>query len=146
MVSNMISKLDIKLETEERLYEQVASEIISGEIRQGHWLKAFAENDGNEARAKAAYSKMRVAQLARDLEEALLREAKEALLREAKAEQEALQAPMIKLKTELHAKNYAIGDGPSGGYILYTPSGECLPFRTFDLLRNHFFTEIKNGH
>lgn len=48
---------------EDALYEQVAEEIESDHLVRGVWIRAFAEADGDENRAKAIYIKTRVAQL-----------------------------------------------------------------------------------
>jgi|TARA_B110000114_G_C14889500_1_gene316152 hypothetical protein len=45
---------------EETLYAQVYVEIEGGDIRQGLWLKALAESDGDAQKAKARYAKARV--------------------------------------------------------------------------------------
>lgn len=45
---------------EEALYAQVYVEIEGGDVRQGLWLKALAESDGDELKAKARYAKSRV--------------------------------------------------------------------------------------
>ena len=56
---------------EEALYEQVASEISGGQIRQGLWLKATVESDGDDFKARAIYTRYRVEQLAANLAEEL---------------------------------------------------------------------------
>lgn len=48
---------------EEQVYSTVAEEVVSKNIFLGIWAKAFAEANGNELLAKAAYIKLRVAQL-----------------------------------------------------------------------------------
>ena len=48
---------------EEALYAQVHTEIEGGDIRQGLWLKALSDSDGNELKAKAKYAKARVKSL-----------------------------------------------------------------------------------
>ena len=48
---------------EEQVYSTVAEEVVSKNIFPGIWAKAFAEANGNELLAKAAYIKLRVAQL-----------------------------------------------------------------------------------
>ena len=45
---------------EERRYEQAVSEIASGNVRAGLWAQAFAESDGDNVRAQAAYLRLRV--------------------------------------------------------------------------------------
>ncbi len=48
---------------EEKLYEQVASEIHQGQKRSGVWAKALAVANGNEEFAKAKYIELRVQSL-----------------------------------------------------------------------------------
>ena len=50
----------------EHLYEQIALEIESQELKQGVWAKAFADADGDEGKARARYIKLRVEQLVED--------------------------------------------------------------------------------
>ena len=55
-------------EVEDGIYEVVADEISTGSIQTAAWTQAFSEADGNDARAKAFYIKIRVRQLQRDAE------------------------------------------------------------------------------
>jgi hypothetical protein len=55
---------------EEKLYEQVAQEIQNNRINQGLWLKANVDSGGDEFKAKALYTRYRVKQLLREVEEA----------------------------------------------------------------------------
>jgi hypothetical protein len=48
---------------EQRFYDQVAREIASQQLDRGLWVRAFSEMRGDEAKAKAAYIALRVAQL-----------------------------------------------------------------------------------
>ncbi|MBK9345846.1 MAG: hypothetical protein IPN06_05115 [Burkholderiales bacterium] len=48
---------------DERAYALAAYEISVGEIRPGHWAKAFAESRGDEQRAQSAYIKLRGEQI-----------------------------------------------------------------------------------
>jgi hypothetical protein len=52
---------------DELFYEQVAAEVVSGQLRPGLWAKAFSMAAGNEDVARAVYIRLRVDQL---LEEA----------------------------------------------------------------------------
>ncbi|MDA3960664.1 MAG: hypothetical protein PF961_07725 [Planctomycetota bacterium] len=45
------------------LYDQVATEVQSGNLAKGLWLKCLSENNGNKTAAEAAYVKQRVKQL-----------------------------------------------------------------------------------
>jgi hypothetical protein len=45
---------------EEKLYELAAEEITANNIRPGLWAKAIPESDGDNAKAKARYIKLRV--------------------------------------------------------------------------------------
>jgi len=48
---------------EEQVYEVVAHEIASGQIRPGMWAKAFSEAAGDEQLARAKYIKLRAEQV-----------------------------------------------------------------------------------
>lgn len=48
---------------DERLYTEAALEVAEGRISAGLWAKAFAQSQGNEQVAKAAYIKLRVEQI-----------------------------------------------------------------------------------
>lgn len=54
---------------EEKLYEQVASEMDSDDIRIGLWAKATAHAEGDDGKTKAFYIKYRVQALQNELEE-----------------------------------------------------------------------------
>lgn len=45
---------------EEALYEQVANEVESGNVRKGLWTKLWTEADGDDAKVRLAYIKVRV--------------------------------------------------------------------------------------
>jgi hypothetical protein len=49
------------------LYRVIASEIADGEVDDGIWLRALTETDNDDAKAKARYTKLRMAELTRDL-------------------------------------------------------------------------------
>lgn len=48
---------------DEPLYDAVAAELVKRDIKPGIWAKAFAEAQGDNEKAKAAYIRLRVAQL-----------------------------------------------------------------------------------
>ena len=54
---------------EDSLYEQVACELADDKIVQGIWLKAIVESGADEFKAKALYTKLRVKQIRRQMEE-----------------------------------------------------------------------------
>ena len=54
------AKLAAQKLAEEHLYELAAEEIAANNIRPGLWAKAIAEADGDDAKAKARYVKLRV--------------------------------------------------------------------------------------
>ncbi|MDC6459922.1 hypothetical protein PQY66_06235 [Luminiphilus sp.] len=54
------AKLAAQKLAEEKLYELAAEEITANNIRPGLWAKAIAESDGDDAKAKARYIKLRV--------------------------------------------------------------------------------------
>ena len=54
------AKLAAQKLAEEQLFEFAAEEIAANNIRPGLWAKAIAESDGDDAKAKARYIKLRV--------------------------------------------------------------------------------------
>ena len=58
--SSAKAKLAAQKLAEEHLYELAAEEIAANNIRPGLWAKAIAESDGDDAKAKARYIKLRV--------------------------------------------------------------------------------------
>ena len=50
-------------EIDEALYELIASELASDQVKSGLWTKALSDSDWNEAKAKSYYVKMRHDQL-----------------------------------------------------------------------------------
>ncbi|MBA6413399.1 hypothetical protein H2508_09795 [Parahaliea sp. F7430] len=53
---------------EEKLYEQVVQELVSGQRRDGLWAKALANSDGLEGKAKALYVRYRVQSIKDEIE------------------------------------------------------------------------------
>ena len=60
LFSSAKAKLAAQKLAEEQLYEFAAEEIAANNIRPGLWAKAIAESDGDDAKAKARYIKLRV--------------------------------------------------------------------------------------
>ena len=56
---------------EEKLYEIAGEELATKQVNRGVWTKAFATAQGHEAKTKAAYIELRVAQLREQLQEEL---------------------------------------------------------------------------
>ena len=50
-------------QTSAELYERVADELRQNTLKQGLWAKAFADADGDKAKAQAAYIRYRIAEL-----------------------------------------------------------------------------------
>lgn len=48
---------------EQRYYDQVATEMAANRLRVGLWTRALAESEGDDARCKAIYIRLRVAEL-----------------------------------------------------------------------------------
>jgi|SaaInlStandDraft_1057018.scaffolds.fasta_scaffold120951_1 hypothetical protein len=105
---------------EEALYAQVHTEIEGGDIRQGLWLKALSDSDGNELKAKAKYAKARVKSLKDEaaIAKAVLAE-QEQVSREKKIHEEAYRqkqreenAKERKAKQERESKKRS--SGPNG--------------------------------
>lgn len=77
---------------DELLYEEVVKELGAGIRRQGLWAKAFADAEGNEAKAQALYIRYRVQSL-RD-ENELGRAAAEQMMQPAVAAEHLLAQQM----------------------------------------------------
>jgi len=54
---------------EEKFYEMAGEELVAKQVIRGVWAKAFATAQGDEAKTKAAYIELRVAQLRKQLQE-----------------------------------------------------------------------------
>ena len=63
---------------EEKVYEAVAKELESGVRREGLWLKAIADAEGDEAKAKARYIRYRAQAMLDEAQAAADRAAQEA--------------------------------------------------------------------
>lgn len=85
---------------EEAFYEQVANEIESGNIRKGLWTKLWAENDGDDAKAKLAYMRTCVAEKRGEMEAAQRAAAQVAQERE-REDAERHYAEIMKIETIL---------------------------------------------
>ncbi len=59
-------EVTITSQEEEEIYAQVAKELQENR-NEGVWLKAYTENDGDEAKTKIAYTKKRVHELIEEL-------------------------------------------------------------------------------
>jgi hypothetical protein len=80
---------------DEHLYAKVAEELESGTMDKGIWTKALSQNEFDEAKAKADYVEIRVAQMKEALAEQEREEAAEAAAleeREQEAREEAVAA------------------------------------------------------
>ena len=130
MVIIMFKESDTITDEEEALYEQVALELSAGNIRQGVWLKALADNEGDELKAKAAYTKMRVSQLVNEINKAAQQQTNAII--------HSRNAQMAGIKKQLSAKNCALGENKLGSFTLYTPDGACTNFKSIELLMQHF--------
>jgi hypothetical protein len=62
------------METEEALYAAVGEELRQGNIRQGLWAKALAEEGYDKQKAKARYLKLRVRSLRKEIADAAYHE------------------------------------------------------------------------
>lgn len=61
---------DLYVIDEEAIYEEIASEIESGNVRKGLWAKLWTENDGDDAKTKLAYMRTCVAEKCREIDAA----------------------------------------------------------------------------
>lgn len=83
---------------EEQVYEVVAHEIESEQIRPGMWAKAFSESAGDEQLARAKYIKLRAEQvkLGIDVTEELL----QTVFRSPAPHKQPAEPPYVNLETE----------------------------------------------
>lgn len=82
---------------DEQIYETVASEIESGNVRKGLWTKLWTELDGDDSQVKLAYIKTRIAQIGAEQQEARRKFAEENARREHEKQQ---LAELLALKSE----------------------------------------------
>lgn len=114
---------------EEALYEQVAAELLAGQVKHGLWLKATVESGGNEHKTKSLYTQFRIAQI---LEEAAL-EIEAA--KQQRSEAEAIERDRV--IDQLRQHQYAVEEKELGAWVLYLPSGECKRFPSFSALADY---------
>lgn len=76
---------------EEQFYDQVANELKDNSLIPGLWTKAYAETDGDKAKAQALYIKYRVAQLMTTANQELI-------IRQAQAFNEKKQQAMVRFR------------------------------------------------
>lgn len=60
LLSKVRTSVALDRKAEEALYEMALDEFEAGDIRRGLWAQALAEAQGDEARAKGCYLKLRV--------------------------------------------------------------------------------------
>ena len=60
LLSKVRTSVALNRKAQEVLYEMALDEFEAGDIRRGLWAQALAEADGDEARAKGFYLKLRV--------------------------------------------------------------------------------------
>lgn len=94
----------MSLAGDEHLYAQIAEEMESGNLDKGIWTKALAQNEFDDAKAKADYVEVRVAQL----KEALAVQAEEEATRaaEERAETERSREEAVKAAAADAIQNY----------------------------------------
>jgi hypothetical protein len=73
-------------------YQQAGEEVLSGNVDPAIWARSLVEGAGNESAVKAAYVKLRVAQLNAAIQAEAARIKAEEKLRLAKAEEEKISA------------------------------------------------------
>lgn len=114
---------------EEALYEQIAAELLSGQVKQGLWLKATVESGGNEHKTKSLYTQFRIAQI---LEETAPDDEAE---KQRHSETEAIERDRVVDLLRQH--QYAVEEKELGAWVLYSPSGECNRFPSFTTLADY---------
>ena len=124
--TRMIKRVD---PFEEALYEQIAAELLAGQVKQGLWLKATVESGGNEHKTKSLYTQFRIAQILEetvpDVEAAKRR----------RSEVEAIERDRV--IDHLRQHQYAVEEKELGVWVLYLPSGECKRFSSFAALADY---------
>ena len=103
------AKLAAQKLAEEQLYEFAAEEIAANNIRPGLWAKAIAEADGDDAKAKARYIKLRVETMKAeaDIQDYASEHANKAEAETRKREEEQRREEAI------HAVNQPTGEAPN---------------------------------
>lgn len=91
---------DLYVIDEEAIYEQVANEIESGNVRKGLWTRLWADLDGSDDKVKLAYIRTRVAEIRGEMEAAQRAAAQVAQERE-REETERHYAEIMKIETIL---------------------------------------------
>ncbi len=83
---------------EEKLYEQVSNEVSQGIIKSGLWAKALAENESDEAKAKAMYIHLRVQSI---IDESVINQ-------EVTEEYEKIRQEEKRLQSKLRSRGYKL--------------------------------------
>lgn len=104
-ISPNISSAPVAKQTwsNESLWSQALAEFESNSRRSGLWAKSFAEAQGNELIAKAAYLRERVAQLEREHQEQVAELARQAKEQTRQAEERAKETALAHLSPQRRA-------------------------------------------
>lgn len=86
------------MDTEEALYAAVGEELRQGNIRQGLWAKALADEGYDEQKAKARYLKLRVRSLRMEVAEALSNEQAKTRVQQQQQKEQAIQSGFQQLE------------------------------------------------
>jgi hypothetical protein len=86
------------METEEALYAAVGEELRQGNIRQGLWAKALAEEGYDKQKAKARYLKLRVRSLRKEMADAAYQKQARARAHQEQRKAEAIQSGFQQLE------------------------------------------------
>lgn len=88
------------MDSEEALYAAVGEELRQGQIRQGLWAKALAEEGYDEQRAKAKYLKLRVRSLRNEIADAEAQERLRVREQQKQQREQAMQGRLHSLEWE----------------------------------------------
>ena len=128
------------MQDDEHIYEQVAAELKGGNRKEGLWLKAQTQAEGNADKTQALYVKWRVEQLAEEEEQRRLEE--EQRLEEQRLEEQRLEEQrqsfaksaedcMESLKKYGYSVEWATqdtADGKRKAWRVQKPDGESVWF------------------
>ncbi len=91
---------------DDKFYDEVAKELLDGNVQAGVWARSFSEADGDKEKAKAIYIRLRVAGLAIE-KQAQVRE-REAAKRDAEASERVKNRPEFYERYEQTARLAAL--------------------------------------
>ena len=135
---------------DEKLYEQVHSELLNGQKRNGLWVKALANSDGIEEKANALYIKYRFQSIKDEMEiaDAIVEEAERLVEPEHQRRHTEFTSERQKrvnnCETLLHVKSNKFRLKANGaGWTVYEPLGGRVSINTIEELELYARTREK---